>query len=357
VSAGAGAGLARALGLTSAAALMTALSGCPSPEPPQPEGEAAWSLVLDEEDLDRALLSVWGTGPSDVFAVGGPLGNTGRESLALHFDGTAWRELSPGGEETFWWVNGTSSSDVWMVGEKGRISHFDGASFTEHTSGTTATLWGVWAFSPSDAWAVGGTPEGGTAEPNDVVLRWDGAAWTPEALPGAPLGRSLYKVWGTSSDDLYVVGEAATIWRRKDGAWKLESDPPLAKGTLFTVFGCSATDVYAVGGRDILRSDGAAWERVDFEVFSGINGVSCGGPGEVALVGFGSFKARLVDGVWVDEFDLEPYGVDFHAVWADKSGAFWAVGGDFQSKPAPGQPRKGVVARYGRGQVARSISP
>src|SRR6202012_123736 len=105
-----------------------------------------------------------------------------------------------------------------------------------------------------------GTPEGGTAAPNDVVLHWDGSAWTQEALPGAPLGRSLNKVWGASSTDLYAVGEAATIWHRQGTTWAQETNP--ATSNLLTVFGCSATDVYAVGGQDVLHSDGAAWSNV-----------------------------------------------------------------------------------------------
>lgn len=337
--------------------LMTALSGCPSPEPPPEEfAPPAWQVALDEGDLDRVVISAWGTGPNDVFFVGGPLGNSGRETLALHWDGAAFRELSPGGDETFWWVSGSSAKDVWMVGEEGRIARWDGAAFTEHVSGTTATLWGVYAFSPTDAWAVGGTPEGGTDEPNDILLRWDGAAWTPETLPGEPLGRSLYKVWGTSSEDLYVVGEHGTIWHRDGSAWTLLSDPPIAKGTLFTVHGCSASEVYAVGGQDVLRSDGTGFVKVDVTVGNGVNGVSCGAPGEVAVVGFGGLKQRLSGGVWLDDFGVEPYS-DLHAVWADGHGAYWAVGGDFISKPSPGAPRKGVVARYGAGRVATSLTP
>ena len=326
------------------------LLGCSSDPPEQPTN-AQWKTVL-EPQLDRALLSVWGTG-NEVFAVGGSLGN-GLPTLALRYDGKLWRELNPGGTETFWWVNGTSANDVWMVGEKGRIAHFDGGAFAAHPSGTTATLWGVWAFAKNDAWAVGGTPGGGTAQPNDVVLHFDGAAWKPEVLPDAPLGRSLFKVWGTSSSDLYVVGEAGTIWHRKGTAWVLESKTPLATGTLFTVYGCSASEVYAVGGNDVLRSDGNAWSRVAIDLSSQVNGVSCAGV-NLAVVGFGGLKQRLVSGKWVDEFSLEPFA-DLHAVWADaNSGDLWAVGGEWLSSPSPGKPRRGVVARFGRGDVGSTI--
>jgi len=338
-----------------AAALLT-IPGCPDETDPPPAGPPAWQVVLDKEDLDRALLSVWGSGPDDVFVVGGPLGNSGFETLALRYDGAAWRDLAPGGDETFWWVGGSGPDDVWMVGERGRIAHWDGAGFTEHDAGTTATLWGVLALSPTDAWIVGGTPGEGTAAPNDIVLRWDGAAWTPEALPGEPLGRALYKVWGESADDLYVVGEAGIIWHRAAGGWERQDDPALTGGTLFTAFGCSPTEVYAVGGQAVLRSDGQAWTRLDVSLSNGVNGVACGGPGDVAIVGFGGLKQRLVDGAWINEFTEEPYA-DLHAAWAEGGGAFWAVGGDFLTQASPDRPRIGVVARYGPGSIPSTIAP
>lgn len=334
---------------------------CSGGGPVPPDGgdggsdEAGWQVVLDKGDLDRAVLSIWGSSASDVYAVGGPLGN-GKETLAVRFDGAAWKELHPGGTETFWWVGGSGADDVWMVGEEGRISHWDGASFTEHTSGTTATLWGVWAASKTDAWAVGGTPEGDPAAPDDVVLHWDGASWTPVTLPGAPLGRALYKVWGTSSDNLYVVGEYGTVWHKKGSDWLLESDPPLASGTLFTVAGCSAGEVYAVGGSDVLRSDGASWQKLSVELTNGVNGVACNAAGEAVIVGFGGSKQRLVDGAWINEFDVPPYN-DLHAAWADGAGTLWAGGGNFVTMSMAGAPREGVVARFGIGRVASVISP
>jgi hypothetical protein len=337
-------------------AIAAALAGCPSPvECPAteaPPGAPAWEVILDEGELDGAILSVWGAGPTDVFIAGGPLGNSGRSAVAWRYDGCAWKDLSAGGPETFWWVSGSSSTDVWFVGEQGRISHYDGTAMKDVPSGITATIWGVTAFGPDDAWAVAGTPEGGTGKPNDIVLRWDGSAWTQEALPGEPRGVSLFKVWGTSSDDLYVVGEQGTIWHRETSGWTLEtSDPPLSQSRLFTVHGCGKDEVYAVGGQSVLRRDAAGWSKLDVELGNQVNGVSCGPTGSAVLVGFGGLKQRLVDGAWVDEFSIEPYS-DLHAAWADGEGAFWAVGGDFLTPPKDAR-RKGVVARYGPTGVIR----
>ncbi|UQA59039.1 hypothetical protein [Polyangium aurulentum] len=351
-SGGAGGGGAGGAGASSGAATMAGPGGAGGAGGAGGSVESpAWTTVLDAQDLDGAVLSVWGSAPGDVYAVGGPLGNDGFETLAVHFDGAGWHRLHPGGTETYWWVAGSGPMDVWMVGEKGRITHWDGAAFTEHASGVTATLWGVWAASATEAWAVGGTPNGGIGAPNDIVLRWDGAAWKPEPLPGAPLGRTLYKIWGSGADDLYAVGEKGTIWRRTGGAWSL-LEPALTQGKLLTVSGCGAGEVYAVGGSTVLRSNGGAFAKVDDVTLTNlVNGVACGPSGSALIVGDGGQKQRLVDGAWIDEFALDPSD-DLHGAWSDGQGAFWAAGGDFYGAPVAGKKRRGVVARFGSGTVS-----
>lgn len=302
----------------------------------------SWKVSL--EHLDGALLSMWGASPTDLWTVGGPRGNLGFNSLVLRFDGSSWKRQNPGGSETYWWVHGTSATDIWMVGEKGRITHWDGGAFKEFTSNTTATLFGVWAASPTDAWAVGGTPEGGSTKPNDILLHWDGVSWTPAPVP-TPAGRTFFKVWGIASDNLYVVGEAGTVWHRTGTTWNTEAAG--AHGTLLTVFGCSATEVYAVGSRDVLRSDGKTWTAMNVSLTNDVNGVACGSPGDVVIVGSGGMKQRLTSGAWQDDFGTVPYS-DLHGAWADKTGNYWGVGGDFISNPQPNVSRQGVIARYGK---------
>ena len=336
-------------------ALALVLGGC---TPPPPEEEPAWRLVLDAEDLEGVVLSVGGSGPDDVFAVGGPLGNRGFESLVVHWDGGRWRALRPGGTETYWWVAGSGPQDMWMVGTGGRITHWDGTRFVEHASGTSVTLWGVWAASPTEAWAVGGLPGRGTGAPggNDVVLRWDGVRWTRVALPGTPRGAALFKVWGRSPADLFIVGEGGTLWHRVGETWRLESDDALSTDSLLTVTGCGASEVYAVGGLSVLRHDGTAWSRVDAAPTGSVNGVACDDTGQVLLVGAGGFKRRRVDGVWRDEL-TQPPTVDLHAAWADGRGAFWVGGGDFVTGPVADRRRRGVVGRFGTDGVTGVISP
>lgn len=164
-------------------------------------------------------------------------------------------------------------------------------------------------------------------------------------------------MWGSGPDDVYVVGEAGTIWHRTGGAWTLASSPPIAHGTLLTVHGCSASDVYAVGSRDVLHFDGKAWAAEPVQLVNDVNGVSCGSGGaEVVIVGLGGLKQRREQGAWQDDFGTKPYS-DLHGSWVDPSGALWAVGGNYTSGPQPGVTRDGVIAHYGTAQVPTVISP
>lgn len=343
----------RLLSLFASLSLSCSNDETPVAEPPPRQETASWQVVFDGSTLDRAALGVSGRG-SEVFVVGGPLGNEGFEPLALRFDGASWVELHPGGTSSFWWVSAPPEGPVWMVGERGRVARFDQGVFEELVSGVDATLFGVWAASATDVWMVGGNPGKGTAADNDVVLHHDGVSLSREALPGPPRGASLFKVWGSGPSDVYVVGEGGTIWHRGAGGWVLEAEAPLVKANLLTVSGCSRGDLFAVGARTVMHGDGASWSPLELTLSGMVNGVSCGASGDVVLVGSGGLKMRREGGRWVDDFEQQPFA-DLHSAYASADGSFWAVGGDFSSPPAAGRARQGVVARFGKGAVGSAL--
>ena len=132
----------------------------------------------------------------------------------------------------------------------------------------------------------------------------------------------------------------------------------LAQGRLTTVAGCSHTELFAVGSRDLLVSDGTSWRRADPLLVNDVNGVSCvrkDGRSRAVVVGGGSLKLRLLDGTWLNDFG-EPLQRDLHGAWADPTGAFWGVGGQFAAAPRAGARRQGVVARWGVGAVPGTLA-
>jgi hypothetical protein len=132
---------------------------------------------------DAGLLGVWGTSPSNVFAVG----NAYPEAAGIwHYDGSSW-SVSPTApaDSIFQGVWGSSPSDVFAVGS-GCIWHYDGSSWSSSpTAPEGDTFLGVWGTSSSDVFAVGCV----NAHPSwqcgagGAVVHYDGSSWSPMAIP------------------------------------------------------------------------------------------------------------------------------------------------------------------------------
>jgi hypothetical protein len=94
-------------------------------------------------------------------------------------------------------VWGTGPSDVWAVGTAGTVVHFDGSTFAPIASGTIADLRAVFTARPNDVW-IGGD--------DATLLHWNGSSMTPVALPGIDPGDTIRDLHGLASDDLWLCG-------------------------------------------------------------------------------------------------------------------------------------------------------
>lgn len=90
-------------------------------------------------------------------------------------------------------VWGTSSTDVFAVGEWGIILHFDGTSWSPLRDGAHAELYGVWGTSSTDVFAVGA----------GALLHYDGSSWA--AIPSFSTNSGLSDIW-VQSDEIFLVG-------------------------------------------------------------------------------------------------------------------------------------------------------
>jgi hypothetical protein len=301
-------------------------------------------------DLDRSVLAAWGTSSSDVWLVGGGLGVAGSGSLLLHWDGLRFTDVPTGQEQSLWWIWGTPDAQtMWMVGDGGTVLRRRGDAFERLPTETTATLFGVWGAGPDAVWIVGGDP-GPDGIEKDLVLHWNGTTLSRVQLPDAR-GTTILKIWGASADDIWASGEGGTLWHRTASGWEDRSAEVETFYTLNSVHGCSASEVYAVGGQVIFRWDGARWSHVAEaeELISGsVVGVACG-PSAVMVVGAGGLKLRLdkATGTWHDETISEPWNTDFHGAWVAGDGDIWAVGGNYGTPASSTDRRIGVVGYRG----------
>jgi hypothetical protein len=317
----------------SAAFVLALLTACG-----QRSSTASGAWALDHTEPGGVLVSVWGSGPHDVWAAGGQA----NRGLVLHGDGESWTPVATGATSLLWWIYGFGPADVYAVGEHGLILHYDGATWQRAVSGTDRTLYGLWGSSGGDVWIVDPSGQPGSG----VILRGSGLAFQPVGdLPGELVPNSFFKVYGTSKHDVLVVGRGGTVLRW-DGAWRRDEVP--TSQAIISLWGRGVNDLYAVGGQvvgEMLHFDGATWTKVA--------GVSPGpelygvftAPGRpVFAVGAQSHIVELTPGGGsvVREAPGMSASSVLHSVWGDTEGTVYAVGGNLLDYPAS---MSGVILR------------
>lgn len=301
--------------------------------PPPPATTFAWNTAFDATTVG-SLSGVWGSGPNDVFAVGGDEAR----ALIYHFDGAQWAKMTVPDVPLLVWVFGFGPDDVYAVGLGGGAVHYDGAAWRRLDTGTTEALWGIFGLSRDQLWIVGGDPIVG--EP--VILRYDGNTFTPEVLDPAenPRGaKALFKVWGIGSK-LFAVGADGLILERSADRWVRRPAGAMANEDFVSLWGNREDNIVAVGGRGNARVatyDGAAWTTSAPSGIGGLNAVFMTDEGTTHIGGVSGFAGTLDS--TTGEVELEDTGtfVAIHAAWGDGLGRVYAVGGTFAA------PHRGVA--------------
>ncbi|MEM7675333.1 MAG: hypothetical protein AAF449_04940 [Myxococcota bacterium] len=308
----------------------TLAAACGSdPAPPNP----TWSTAFDAARFGW-LLNVWGSSADDLYAVGG----SPSRGRMTRFDGQAWTDVDLGLEVPLLnWAFGFGANDVFVVGNQGTVLRRTGQGWTATATITDQDLWGVWGANPNDVWAVGGN---GREEGQATLLRFDGASWRRVEVPA--LSRSgvfaFFKVWGTSADNVYVVGQRGAVLR-----WNGTELTEVLVGTsrdLIALWGTGPESIVIVGGRangQVVTWDGSQWRTTLLALRPGLNGVWMNDPKVAHLVGLnGSILRFDVDTEEVIDDSPPEVGLDFHAVFGDPAGqGLVAVGGNFQFVDGP----------------------
>jgi len=123
---------------------------------------------------------------------------------------------------------GTSSSDMYTVGDGGTILHFDGSTWTKMQSGTTGDLHSIWGTSDQNIWAAGYNDTKGTV----AIVHFKGTSWQAidnSTLPGQIGGSggdgvtTAWTVDSATSHRVYLAGAylyksiGGAVWSRDSG--------------------------------------------------------------------------------------------------------------------------------------------
>jgi hypothetical protein len=260
------------------------------------------------------LTSIYAASPTDVWAVGQPAGDQFE-----HWNGTSWTgqgipagpATAAGNTASVSFITGTSASNITAVGTSSVVEpgtdtlesvafHFNGTAWSQMTIPANVQLGPVLAFSATNLWSVN---DNGDAE------QFNGTTWAKTKLPidtGLPKGSSqliMSSISGSSPSDIWAAGTASTVGVRPAQAvpvlehfngtsWSNVSVPAptgLRGGGLFDVESISPTDAYAVATGAILHWNGTAWTALNATTQTGAavtgSAVAASSPTDVWIAG------------------------------------------------------------------------
>ncbi len=136
----------------------------------------------------------------------------GRGGLPIHWDGDEFYQYTPAkgehpGQPSIDAIWGTSSSDIYFVGNSGSIVHYDGSGFERMESGTDVDLKDVWGVVDEETGAVHIWACGADNNPDySVILALINGKW-----------QTIYERFSsgngnTIDDEPYFSPKATTIW-------------------------------------------------------------------------------------------------------------------------------------------------
>lgn len=313
----------------------------PSPDEPLPAkvGPLQWTVL--QPDGPRTVRSIWGTSSANVYAVGD-------EGTLFHYNGAGWTRQRGEMPAVFRGVWGSAPDNIFVVGHvrptvtprpsgraEGLVYHFDGTNWTAVDVGVQPALYAIWGSSASDVFVAGA--EG-------AVLHFDGHTWTPQ-----PTGFSFSTIralWGAAPDTVFAVGNLGAVLRYNGTSWS--QDSALAGGYL-SLWGASAHDIWAVGDV-VMHFDGVSWSRQANDIFVPWNAVWGTSATNVYAVGNGIYQGQLFryDGLswtlFADTLSHPAFHNAMTTVWGNAGNLWVALG-------------SGAIARYDGSRWLWDINP
>lgn len=239
---------------------------------------------------------------------------------------------SPAPGASLWGIVGRSATDAWAVGDN-VILHWNGVAWTRstllgHDGGQNYR--GVWPVSATEAWAVGGW---------GCTSRWNGSSWEPPFVNGD--GGPLNALWGANATLIWAAGDIGLMRRWNGTSWS-DDWPPSSdwwqRGN--GVWGTNATNVWTVGPAQPtgprVNHFGGSWamdvgtngqmadkEGWDLHGTSATNVWVVGG--RMKMYGGGAGIMSFNGTSWTDSYGQDG-GPILLAVWASSATEVWAAG-------------------------------
>ncbi len=252
---------------------------------------------------------------------GAPLG-IGPDGTTLGWNGSHWTMGDTGTaselKDLWTWAQG-GKTHGYLVGEGGKILYYNGSIFQPMLTGLYTDLEGLFGFESEDVYAVGD---------NATVLHYDGDSWAQVELgDDVPWSGRLYDIWGSDPFHVWAVGQGGKAAFFDGATWTLQQLP--TSEALSAIWGSGPEDVWVVGKTGaLLHWDGTTWYS---QVISGhdLNAIWGLGADSVWLAGDGGTLQHFDGESWTPVTTLNNWGItDWTAITGHPEGedaALWLV--------------------------------
>lgn len=217
----------------------------------------------------------------------------------IHWNGSSYTvhkngwPLMPNGDG--WRVNkmwGSSSNDLYAVGNNGNIAHYNGTSWSKIESGTTTNIndvWGVIGQSNNQQMVYGAVSF--VAQTGDQKIlkiqnnKVDSLHWNT--------GRRIHSVWTFNNRYLYAAGGG--IFENRRGYWNEITEVPLYYSR--NIRGTDNNNIFVCGDFGLFAHfNGTSWKNYNELYIQGIYYSISAKNNIVITVGFNGSKAIIIKG-------------------------------------------------------------
>jgi hypothetical protein len=177
----------------------------------------------------------------------------------MHWIGSIWQKWDLVGNIWDGWINkiwGSNSNDLYIVGDGGNIAYYNGSSWSKIASGTETRINDVWGIISNDNKTILYCPVSTFFVPGDKKIlkvidgRVDSVSWNRDVR--------LYSAWAVNENILYVCGEG--VYVNRFGVWNEIDLYPVETGS---VRGNGSNDIFIVGDAgSIFHFNGVSWKML-----------------------------------------------------------------------------------------------
>lgn len=206
--------------------------------------------------LEGDLISIYGFGKSDIWVCGAWMIDNNAYALISHWNGDRWQTWKFNQYPALLSIWGTSSQNMYAVGDKGLILKYNGLNWQQISTNISQNLYEIYGISENEIYAVGNSyPDFKT-----IVLKYNGLGWKKpvENISGKPQGE-LASLWGSKSNKFYI-----DIYSGYDSTWTIFGWPN-DNTFIDKIRGTGENNIFAVGSFDlIMHYNGTSFKRYDF---------------------------------------------------------------------------------------------